>query len=114
MMIKRLLLTLLAILALFGCSKPDATPIELVRKVIIVYEHKDPLGRFIIWQEGADISTDKPAYIHTIKDFTYEEGYRYTLPVRIQIEKGEEIYSYFEWGDHKLTKQKIIDGGARQ
>ncbi|MBR8758919.1 DUF4377 domain-containing protein [Porphyromonas levii] len=112
-MIKRLLLLLITIIALGGCSKPDVTSIKLRLEVIIVKEHKDPSGRFITWPQGADIESDPPILLDKIKDFTYEEGYRYILPVRIQLENGEESYSYFEWDGHKLIKEKKIDGRAR-
>lgn len=113
-MIKRIIILLLFIVTLAGCTKLDGTPIDLVTKVIIVKEHKDPFGRLITWPYGADIENDEPTLIYYIKDFNYEEGYRYTVPVRIKVENGQESYSYFEWDNHKLTKQRILDGGARK
>lgn len=124
-MIKKIILILLVASALWSCSKPDATPIELQQRVIIVKEYKDLLGRFITWtlppkMEKYDFSSirtiieeTEPTPIYTIKGFSYEEGYRYILPVKVQIENGQESYSYFEWGGHVLIKDKITDGGAK-
>lgn len=106
-MIKKISLILLTIVALIGCSnKPPATELKLDLGVIIVKEHKDNLGRLITWPLGADIEKDAPTLLYSIKDFNYVEGYRYTVPVKIQIEDNEVIYSYFEWGGYTLKKEK--------